>query len=246
MHITPHLDRRAEFEALLKNYQMNSTAKQVLRQTPFVAMLALTSTGRNTIIRELLKTGAYYFIISDTTRPPRYNDGILEQSGVEYFFRTEEEMLKDIKSGQFVEAEVIFGQQVSGISIREIEKAYEQGKIAITDVDLLGSINIAHLKPDVISIALLPPDFEEWMRRIHKRTNVSSEELRRRSETAVKILEAVLQKDFYTIVVNDKLEDAIHTIDRAARLGELESTNQEQTRELAKKLLRDTREFLNK
>ncbi len=244
MHTTTQLDKRAEFEALLKHYQMSSAAQQLLDQTPFVTMLALTATGRNTIIRELIKTGFYYFIVSDTTRPPRYNDGVLEQNGVEYFFRTEQEMLEEIQQGQFVEAELIHNQQVSGVSIREVQKAYEQRKIAITDVDKLGAVNLARLKPDVISIMLLPPSFDEWMRRIRKRTHVTADELQRRAETAPKILELTLQEDFFIFVINNNLQQAVATVDSVVRRRQ-NPEGQQEARELAKKLLQDIRSFLN-
>jgi len=84
----------------------------LLQQTKFVPLVAITSSGRNTLIRELLKTGEYHFIVSDTTRKPRTNDGVMEQSGVEYWFRDEDEVLQDVKDGKFLEAAVIHSQQV--------------------------------------------------------------------------------------------------------------------------------------
>lgn len=243
MH-TPSLTRRAEFEALLRDYHMSDRALQVLAKTPLVTLLGPSGTGRNTIIRELVKTGHYHFIVSDTTRPPRYNDGVLEQNGVEYFFRSEEEMLADIRAGEFVEAEVIHGQQVSGTSIREIERAHQEGAITIADLDLIGAITMARLKPDAISIVLLPPSFKEWLHRMQKRTKVTDIELRNRLETAVRIYTSVLQEDFFTFVINDDLEMAIQSIDAIARLHIVDAAAQAQARDLVVELLRDTQAYL--
>src|SRR5690606_21781404 len=113
--------------------------RQILAETQLMILVGPTSTGRNTLINELLKTGHYYFLVSDTTRPPRQNNGVWEQNGREYYFRTEDDMLKDIQAGLFVEAEIIHNQQVSGTSIREIKKARDQGKIALADVEILGA-----------------------------------------------------------------------------------------------------------
>src|SRR5947209_4084329 len=120
------LVHKAEFHTLLADYKLSKASLLTLSQTKLVLLVAPTSSGRNTIIRELLKTGDYYFIVSDTTRKPRVNDGIPERDGVEYWFRSEEEVLEDIKQGKYLEAAVIHEQQVSGISIRELQKANEQ------------------------------------------------------------------------------------------------------------------------
>lgn len=240
----PRLVRRKEFEAALKDYAVSSEGLDVLQQTPLMVMVAPTSTGRNTLINELLKTGNYYFLISDTTRPPRQNHGVWEQDGREYFFRSEDDMLRDIKAGMFLEAEVIHKQQVSGISIREIKKARQQGKIAITDVDLLGGINVARLKPDAWVICLVPPSFEEWLRRIHGRSKVEPEELRNRMETAIRIFQQTLQDDRFTFMVNVEKEDTVKVIENMVRTGAHHNADEVAVRNLVQQLWHQTEAYL--
>lgn len=240
----PKLTRRPEFEAALKDYKLSDDGQRILNQTPFMVLVAPTSTGRNTLINELIKTGHYYFIVSDTTRPPRQNDGVWEQDGREYYFRSEDEMLEDIQAGMFVEAEVIHKQQVSGVSIREIKKAQEQGKIAITDVDLLGGVNVATLKPDAWVICLLPPSFEEWLRRIHGRTKVGNEELRNRMETAINIFRTTLEDDRFTFIVNVEKEETVKILENMVQKGEHKTDDQSAARELAQALCHQTEEYL--
>src|SRR5579885_607634 len=110
------LEHLQEFKTVLANYRISPASQRILQQTNLVLLAAPTSAGRNTIIRELLKTGDYHYIVSDTTRQPRINDGIPEQNGVEYWFRSEADILKDLAAGQYVEAAIIHNQQVSGIS----------------------------------------------------------------------------------------------------------------------------------
>src|SRR4051794_32440597 len=97
------LEYLREFQAVLAKYQMSDVSKQTLAQTRLALLVAPTSAGRNTIIRELIKTGKFEFIVSDTTRQPRINDNILEQDGVNYWLRTEEQVLRDLKAGKFLE-----------------------------------------------------------------------------------------------------------------------------------------------
>jgi guanylate kinase len=146
-----------EFNAVLSNYTVSKDAVATLKQTKLVLLTAATASGRNTIINELLRTGEYHYIVSDTTRSPRVNDGVLEQDGHEYWFRSEEEVLQDLKAGDFLEAEIVHGKQIYGISIRELKAANASNKIAITDTDIGGTRNILKLKSDTIAILVLPP-----------------------------------------------------------------------------------------
>ena len=76
------LEHVAEFQKVLADYRVSAASKRILRQTPLVVLAAPTSIGRNTIIRQLLQTGDYHFIVSDTTRQPRVNDGLPERDGL--------------------------------------------------------------------------------------------------------------------------------------------------------------------
>src|SRR3546814_14273785 len=103
--------------------------------------------------------------VSDTSRKPRVNDGIPEQNGVEYWFRSEAEILNDLKAGKFLEAAIIHNQQVSGISIRELQRVGDEGKIAITDIEIVGVHNLIQAKPYATAFFVLPPIFEFLFKR---------------------------------------------------------------------------------
>ena len=207
------LEHYQEFKEVLDKYFISDRAKAVVSRLQLVLLIAPTSGGRNTIIRHLLDTGRYYYIVSDTTRPPRINDGVLEENGKQYWFRTEQEILADLKAGEYLEAELIHGQQVSGISIRELEKAQNQHKTAITDVDIQGVHNIIKSKPDTIAIMILPPNFDEWQRRIAGRGRMMPGEEKRRLETALRIFDDGLANDFYHFVISDNIEQSGSIID---------------------------------
>jgi guanylate kinase len=238
------LEHLEEFREVLSNYAISEASKDILGQTELVLLLAPTSTGRNTIIEELLKTGNYHFIVSDTTRTPRVNNGVLEQDGVIYWFRSEEDILADLQAGKFLEAELIHNQQVSGISVRELEKAHSENKVAITDVDLKGVENIVEAKPDTLAFMVLPPSFEEWQRRIMYRGSMPDKEHRRRMETAIKIFNSGLIRPYFTFVINDSLEKAIVYIDQVASSGAIDPEHQTRGKQLAEQLLKETKDFL--
>lgn len=238
------LVHRAEFRSALANYHLSPLAIRTLAQTKLVVLVAPTSSGRNTIIWQLLKTNDYYFIVSDTTRTPRINDGTLEQNGHEYWFRSEAEVLADIQAGKYLEAAIIHNQQVSGISIRELEKATRAGKIAITDADISGADNATKYKPDTIAIFVLPPNFDEWQRRLTHRGHMDPLEFKRRMESACKEFETALTKDYYYFIINDSIEHSVEQVNQIAKLETIDQEQQKHARDLAEQLLIATRELV--
>lgn len=231
-----------EFKDILRSYRVSEEAKNSLEGLKMVLLIAPTSGGRNTIIRKLLKTGDYHYIVSDTTRPPRVNDGVPERSGNEYSFRTEEEVLADLKSGLYLEAELIHDQQVSGISIRELKKAKTQQKTAVTDVELEGVHNIIKVKPDTFAIMVLPPSFEEWQNRITRRSKMSELELSRRYETAQRIFADGLNNAYYHFVISENIEQSASIINAIVKGGM--NPHQDRGRELLNNLQHHLREKL--
>lgn len=239
------LEHLEDFQQILTNYEVSHTNQKTLHQTTLVLCSAPTATGRNTVIRELVKTGKYYFIVSDTTRKPRINDGVPEQDGVEYWFRSEPEMLADLRAGKFLEAEIIHSQQVSGISIREVAKAQTNHQIAITDADRGGVRLVRKAKPDTICLFFLPPSFEEWQRRVNGRGDMPDKEKHRRFTTAIHELENALANNYYKFVINDVLADAVTKVE--AIVTDPQHTNeaeQAKARALAQDILGKTKALL--
>jgi len=206
-----HID---EFKEVLKDYEPSEAARRIIADIPLVIMLGVSGGGRNTIINHLINSGKYHFIVSDTTRPPKIRDGSLEQDGVHYNFRSEEDILKDLRAGLFLEAELIHNQQVSGISIRELERQAASGKIPINEVDMGGTIAIHQAKPDTSFFFVVPPSYKEWMYRLHGREVMSEQELDNRLTTAAQVLEHGLESDNFIFIVNDSSHRSAEAIDR--------------------------------
>jgi guanylate kinase len=238
------LKHKAEFHKLLDGYRLSDESLLTLSQTKLVLLAAPTSSGRNTIIKQVLKTGDYYFIVSDTTRQPRVNDGVLEQNGVEYWFRKETDVLEDIRDGKYLEAAVIHDQQVSGISVRELQKATDAGKIAITDAEIAGVRNAVHYKHDTIPVFIVPPSFDEWQHRLKHRGHMEPDEFKRRMESAVVEFQDALDNDYYRFVINDTVENAAEQVNRLAKLDEFDTELQVKGRQLIERLIIDTRALI--
>jgi|AntRauTorcE11897_2_1112592.scaffolds.fasta_scaffold00393_7 guanylate kinase len=240
------LQKLSEFQQLLADYHVSSQAKETLHNTRLVLLAAPTSSGRNTIIHQLLTSGEYYFVVSDTTRKPRINNGVKEQDSVEYWFRSEDAMLQDIKKGLFLEAAVIHNQQVSGISIRELEKAKDSNKVAITDIEIVGVDSVLAVKPDTTVFFVIPPSFDEWHDRLAQRGKMHDNELKRRMQSACEEFRHALENDHYTYVINDELASAVERIQQVVFSGYQEPNYQHAARQVVEQLLVDTEKFLTR
>ncbi len=237
------LTRLQEFQKVLADYRISEQSKKVLLQTKLALMVGPTSCGRNTIIDYLVKHGGYRFLVSDTTRAKRTNNGIMEQNGVEYWFRKEDEILTDLNAGAFLEAAIIHSQQVSGISIKELERTIAQGVVGITDIEIVGVDAIKAMYAGAHAFFVLPPSFAEWQRRLHQRGEMTPAEKRRRMESAVHEFGHALEVGFYHFVINDMVENAAKQVDNVVS-GHTNKKAEERGRALAIELLTETQYWL--
>jgi len=237
-----HLD---EFERVLSNYTPSKHCLQILNSLPLVLLAGPTAAGRNTLINILVQAGHYHYIVSDTTRPKRTNNGVMEQDGVEYWFKTEEEVLEGLKNGDYIEAAVIHEQQVSGQNIAQLEAAKKADKIAINEVQNDGAANIHRFKPNALIVFLLPPSFEVWMDRLRRRGSTTNAELGRRLKSAQDEISDALTKDYYQFVINHEIHEAARAVDELAHGREVDSGKQQLGRDHAEQLLVDVQLFLS-
>jgi guanylate kinase len=221
----PTLHNKQAFQDALLHYEASEHAKKVLASTPFVALSGLAGGGRNTVINYLVERYNYIFAISDTTRPPKIRDGKLEQDGVNYYFRNEED--------------------ISGTSIREIQRLIKTGKIPIHDFEYGGVNNVQKTKPDATIIGLIPPSYDEWIRRLRGREVMHDQEFHNRLITAEKVLENMLAYDHFKIVVNDTIEQCIQDIRQIVERDLYTEETHVYVSSVARELLASVRDALN-
>lgn len=227
-----------ELVNLLSSYAMPAAAKELLFKAKVIFLVGVSGAGKNTILKRLLSTGEYKLVVSHTTRKPRENHGILEQDGADYHFIDEVEARRMLENGEFIEAKIYSGN-VYGTSLKEVNDAYEQGKIAISDIEVQGVAEYMSASSNVTPIFILPPDFETWQSRFKVRYGEKEPDevdMRKRMETAKKELDEALSKDYFEFVINDNLERAVEAVDEIAH-GSLSAAKNEQARQVAENLL---------
>ena len=233
----------SSLQALVDAYTISPAAVELVRKTPVTLLVGVSGAGKDTIKHELLKTGNYHHIVSHTTRALRENGGVMEQDGVEYHFISKEKAAEMLQNGEFVEAKK-YGDNVYGTSVAEIQKAFDEGKIAITDIEVQGVAEYKAISGSVIAIFILPPSYEEWQRRLHARygeKGVDPVDIAKRMQTAIAELEEALDKPYYHFVVNEKLDEAVRAVDSIAHHNDEFTTVDRSFRIWAEQLLEDLR-----
>lgn len=224
----------------LANYSVPKNAVQLIRDTDVVFMVGITGAGKDSVRHRLLETGNYHHIVSHTTRAKRKNHGIWETDGVEYHFVDLETVETMIDNSGFVEAKLYSGN-VYGTSVAEIQMAHDEGKIAISDVEVQGVAEYRAVADNVIPIFLLPPNFDIWQSRIAKRYGQEGnhpEDIKKRMQAAKVELKEALDKDYFEFLVNNDLEYTIKLADEIAH-GKFSAKKNEEARSIAKQLLAD-------
>lgn len=235
-----------EFQELLKDYHPSDLAKDTLKVVPLVLLVGPSASGRNTIVNELVKTGKYYHIVSDTTREKRLDkDGnVIEIDGREYWFHSEEEVLTGLKRGDYIEAAIVHNQQVSGINYQELIAAHEAEQIAIKDIEPAGAGTYHALKKDALIIFSVVPSFDIWMERLHSRGQMAPDELLRRMQSAQEELKTALESDYYRFIINDTVAGTTAEVDKLATTGYYDPFKERLARETTEKLHKEVEKFL--
>lgn len=228
----------------LKSYHVPESAKELIRSSNVVFVVGVTAAGKDTVLSKLITMPDYHHIVSHTTRAPRANHGVMEQNGVDYHFIDLDTAEAMLDSGGYIEAKRVHGN-IYGTSVAEIQMAHDEGKIAISDIEVQGVAEYRSVSDTVTPIFLLPPDFETWQKRLEMRSggSISAEERRVRLSTAVHELQEALNKDYFEFVVNQDLEETVAIVDAIAH-GDLSVEKNEEAKAIARQLLADVQAAL--
>jgi len=175
--------------------------------------------GKSTLLKEVYKDiDDYYFSISTTTRAPRVG----EINGVDYLFVTKEEFESDIANGDFLEYAKVHDNYY-GTSLKPINKALEEGKLVIFDIDVQGhEIVRTKLNSIVTSVFITTPSLEVLETRLNSRNTDSTEIIEKRIKNAKGEVEYFQEYDY--LIINDNLEIAAKQLVSIANITRIKST----------------------
>lgn len=228
-------------QTLIENYQPTEMAVELVKKANIALLAGISGAGKDTIKKRLLQDVTFSDIVSHTTRPPRRNNNCPEIDGVDYHFIDLKQAEQMVKNREFIEAKFVHGT-VYGTSVAELQRIYEAGQSAITDIDVQGVAEYEALAPDNISIFLVPPDCQTWLERLKTRY-VNDEEFQsewsKRRDSAIRELKHVLEVPYYHVVINDDLDRAVRVCREIINRGDLFNQKDDEARLAARNLLND-------
>ena len=181
------------------------------RNSPDLARLVVlagpTAVGKGTVstyIRE--NYPEVHLSVSATTRAPRPG----EVHGVNYYFVTDADFDRLIETGQMLETATVHNAFRYGTPRAPIDDALAAGKSVLLEIDLQGARSVRKVMPEAVLVFLLPPTWDELVRRLIDRGTEDSAEQQRRLETAK--MELAAQDEFDHRVVNSEVSTAAREV----------------------------------
>lgn len=159
--------------------------------------------GKGTVMKRLIqKYDDYALSISVTTRKPREG----ERDGIEYFFKTKEEVETMIENDEFLEY-ARYVDNYYGTPRFYVEEMLAKGKNVILEIEIQGAMQIKAKNPEAILVFVTPPSFEELRNRLVGRGTETADVIESRLRRASEEAEGMPSYDY--ILVNDQVEDCV-------------------------------------
>jgi guanylate kinase len=164
---------------------------------------APSGAGKTSLVRQLMaEVDNLVVSISHTTRPIRPG----ETHGEDYYFVSPAEFKALLDNHALLEHASVF-DNFYGTAKTTVEKNLNEGLDVILEIDWQGAQQIKRLRPDSLSIFILPPSTEILEQRLQNRGQDDDHVIARRMRDAV--TEMSHHEEFDYILVNDVFERAL-------------------------------------
>ena len=187
----------------LRDYLVLREGRHPLPTSRLVVLAGPTAVGKGTVSRHIRENYPNVLLsISATTRAPRPG----EVDGEHYYFLSDEQFDDMIARGEFLEWATVHNASRYGTPRPPIDAALADGKSVLLEIDLQGARSVRREMPEALLVFLLPPSWDELVRRLVGRGTEEAAEQARRLETAKVELRA--QDEFDVKVVNREVGQA--------------------------------------
>jgi guanylate kinase len=172
---------------------------------------APSGAGKSTLCRCLLaRRPELRYSVSTTTRPPRRG----EVEGVDYHFTDAATFKAGIRAGRWAEWAEVYGNYY-GTSADFIDRERAAGHDVLLDIDVQGAAQLLAKYPEAVTVFIMPPSMDVLRQRLKQRGGDAPEVITRRLASARAEMDQ--RGDYRHVVVNDRLEDAVATLDAIVR-----------------------------
>lgn len=149
-------------------------------------------------------------VIAYTTRAARAG----ERPGIDYHFVSLPDFLRMAEEGAFLEFKEVHGNHYA-TPLKDMEEMLDRGEIAVLKIDVQGAMTAMEMRPDAVSIFLMPPSADELERRIRARNLDTPEQITRRLLNARE--EMASAHHYAHQIVNDAVPEVVESLMKIVR-----------------------------
>ncbi len=134
-----------------------------------------------------------------------------ESEGFPYYFVSREKFDQLKNSDQLIEWAEVYNNYY-GATKKELEDKLAKNKIVVVKVDPQGARTYKKIKPEAVTIFIMPPSYEYLEKRLVNRDTDSRETIKTRLAIARKELENLLDWDYLVVNEEGKLQEAAEEV----------------------------------
>jgi guanylate kinase len=210
---------------------MSDDSSTVPRRGLMLIVSSPSGAGKTTLTRLLLSEDkAIDLSISVTTRPRRAS----EVQGMHYDFVDASRFEGMREGGELLESAKVHGSYY-GTPRAFVEAALAAGRDVLFDIDWQGTMQLYEtMRPDIVSVFVLPPSAIELKARLERRAEDSPEVIARRLQNARVEIGHWAQYDY--VLVNDDLQHTYNRLKEILRVERLKRASKAQVLPLVEHL----------
>ena len=220
-----------------EGYDTYRANKDVLSQMGGIDITVVTGptgAGKNT----LMNATGLPIVIGETIREPRLNNGVLEQNGVEYEFRSDDlgGVIADYRAGNYVQ--IGMGPSRNSFYASRIAN-YPPSGTALKDL-MTNQVDSMRQLPfgTVEAVHITALSYGLWIDRLNRRGQMSEVDYASRVAEAITSITDALDDERYTFILNDNLDRAAVALRSFALTRERVARSHKRARECAATLLK--------
>lgn len=211
-------------QGLVAKYQPTSEVVGQIKNVELVIVVGPSGVGKSILI----KKSGIQLVPSDTTRSARSG----EVDGQDMIFRSDyQQILSELNNGDFVQTAIGSGGDFYATRASSYPKSGLAAMPVMSDVVPIFR-NLGFKKTTTIFI--VPPSFEEWMRRMGSH-DLAKEQLSKRLSEAKTSFEFALNDQQILFIFNDNLDEALKQILELLK-GKIDKPRESKAKEQAQKI----------
>jgi len=214
---------RQELEQLVANYRRSPDVSLQISKVALLMTVGFSGAGKTTLMR----ASGIPMVLGDCSRPPRVG----EQNGVDYWFRSLDEMVHDAENGEYVQIALGSGGDLKGTKANSYPtEGSATFAVVPAAIQTFRELPFASTKTAVI----MPPSYDVLMERLANQGQHENE-LESRHREFRSVLRFALQDDQAQFVLNDTVESGTMRLLQVAA-GEMPDAA-DQARRIAEQML---------